>query len=288
MAIARSQTPLIHRDSRGSGRCCGDFAALLRATILPLSLLCAASASAAEFIPHRAHYKFTMMSSRNGAGIANVDGEMVADWDQSCEGWTLSQKSVMNIYVASGRRLLSIASTISTWESRDGREYRFSVRNTRDGKTSEVIEGMARMAAEGLPGWSEFTAPKAKKLTLPRGTLFPTNHTLLVLRKLDQAPTIVSVPVFDGMTVDGVHDVTAVIGLPVRGGSAQAKLAGRRSWPVQLAFFRIEGRQAEPEHEIGMRLFDNGVSEALVLDFGNFKVRGILARLELGRRPVCN
>lgn len=229
-----------------------------------------------------------MEAGGNGTGVANVDGDMVADWDQSCEGWTLSQKSVINIYAPSGQRVLSIASTISTWESRDGREYRFAVRNLRNGRPAEIIEGTARIAADGSSGRAEFTSPKKQTMPLPRGTVFPTAHTVRVLEKLHEAPTIVPMPVFDGMTVDGVHDVNTVIGRPAKGVSTQAQLTGRWSWPIHLAFFSEGGQQAEPEHEIGMRLFDNGVSEALVLDFRNFKVRGTLERLELGRRPTCD
>ena len=54
-----------------------------------------------------------------------------------------------------------------------------------------------------------------------------------------------------------------------------------------MAFFPIAGKAAEPAHEIGMVMYDNGVGENLLLDFGDFKVRAHLLRLEMSEHPSC-
>jgi hypothetical protein len=54
-----------------------------------------------------------------------------------------------------------------------------------------------------------------------------------------------------------------------------------------MAFVPVAGRAAEPSHEIGMVMYDNGVGDDLMLEFGAFAVRARLIRLEMGERPSC-
>ena len=96
--------------------------------------LAASAARAAELVPHRALYKMTLVSARGGSGVETVQGEMIADWSESCDGWTLDQRSVFDVGYATGPNV-RIVSNIATWESRDGLQYRFKVTNkTNDGQ----------------------------------------------------------------------------------------------------------------------------------------------------------
>ena len=245
--------------------------------------------AAAEFIPHRAYYKMSLLWAKAGTGIANIDGDLAADWDQSCAGWTLTQKSVLNIYSPDGRKRVSLKSTISTWESADGGEYRFQVSNATNNRKTDVVEGVARVPRDkSKKGWADFNQPKKKRVELPAGTMFPTMHTIYVLKRLHKAPTIVSKDVFDGLTEQGLHQINAVVGPRTKKRSTMDGLTGRSSWPVQLAFFKPQSTASEPDYEIGMHLYDNGVGDNLVIDYGNFKVRATLERLEMGQRATCN
>lgn len=246
------------------------------------------AAGTIEFNPHRAYYAVELIDARPGTGIAGLDGEMVAEWDQSCDGWTMAQKSVLNIYDTDGNRRAQLDSTIATWESLDGTEYRFSVRNGTNGEETEVIEGVARMPADGSEGRAKLTRPEKKTITLPAGTLFPTGHTIVVMNEMPSAPKTVSRLVFDGLTEQGLHEVNAVIGPENEGKSSMPELASHRSWPVQLAFFAPKAMASEPEHEIGLYMFDNGVGNRVTIDFGTFQVRAVLERLEYNRLPSCN
>ena len=42
-----------------------------------------------------------------------------------------------------------------------------------------------------------------------------------------------------------------------------------------------------PDYEMSVRLFENGVAEAMVLDFGNFTVRASLEEFEFLPEPAC-
>jgi hypothetical protein len=95
-------------------------------------------------------------------------------------------------------------------------------------------------------------------LELPPGTIFPTEHTLLLIDRAKVGEKSFAKPVFDGATLDGAMEIN--------GGSARAPPIRRRrpglarellsggSWRVRMAFFRLDTqRGTEPEYETSMR-----------------------------------
>ncbi|MEQ8166430.1 MAG: DUF1849 family protein, partial [Alphaproteobacteria bacterium] len=58
-------------------------------------------------------------------------------------------------------------------------------------------------------------------------------------------------------------------------------------WNVQIAFYDPDNRNGAPDYEMSVRLFENGVAEAMVLDFGNFTVRASLEEFEFLPEPAC-
>lgn len=244
-----------------------------------------AGARETEMAPHRALYDLSLAASRQGSGIVAVEGGMAVDWAEACEGWTMTQQFVLRVGGEGGDA--EISSHATSWETRDGRQYRFSVRNMANGAETERISGQAQMPAGGGPGEAVFEQPKPRRLVLPPGTLFPTQHAYVVLGEVDKAPTIIGRHVFDGMTEEGLVEINAAIGRAIAPGSPIPELAGRASWPLDMAFFANRD-DSTPEHEIAMRVFDNGVVDDLRLDFGEFAVLAKLKRLELRPHPHCD
>jgi hypothetical protein len=64
-------------------------------------------------------------------------------------------------------------------------------------------------------------------------------------------------------------------------------LSGVPSGRVHVAFFDREETNEEPDYEIGMRYFDNGVSDDLAMNFGDFVMSGKLTEFEPSRAPRC-
>lgn len=246
---------------------------------------------AGEPVPHRAVYDIELASAKTGSGIAAVKGEMLAEWSESCEGWALDHRSLFEITYAHGATV-RITSSVASWESRDGRDYHFNISNATNGNVTQKYEGRARLSADG--GKVDYVEPKRDPMILPKGTVFPMVHTARVLSATAAAPTILSMAVFDGMSEEGTFRVSAVVGKPIMGATRTAKVAravaalkGRPAWPMQLAYFSLTAPEAEPRHEVGMRIFGNGVSDRMLLDFGEFKVRADLIRLEITKKPAC-
>jgi hypothetical protein len=56
---------------------------------------------------------------------------------------------------------------------------------------------------------------------------------------------------------------------------------------VHVAFFDRDDTSEKPDYEIGMRYFDNGVSDDLAMNFGDFVMDGKLAQFEIVGAPRC-
>lgn len=252
-------------------------------------------ANAAQSMPHRALYDVALKSAPDG-GVSGVSGKISIEWQHSCSGWTFEYRSFINVsQPETGTVRLSTAAT--TWESRDGRQYRFNVLNRANGRELEKVEGSAGVAADGSGGKAVFTAPARREIDLPPGTLFPVAHgqAILAAAASRKPPIFLAVPVFDGMDTDSLYLVNAVVG---RGGGSESAgpsqsapvdpaLKGLRRWPVGLAYFKSEKREPDPSHETTMMLFENGVSDRLIMDFSDFLVRATLSKLEIYPRAEC-
>jgi hypothetical protein len=250
------------------------------------------AAQEATLAPHRAAYVLSLGTAKTG-GIVAIDGAMTVDWQESCEGWTMSQRMRFRVSDADGDTVDNDVS-FSSWESRDSDSYRFTMRTLNDGETIEELRGRATLAGRGKGGRATFTEPAEEVIELPPGTLFPTLHTLLLIDEARAGRRSWSRPVFDGATIDGAMEVNAVIGATLDPGAAEpgpgiaAQLLAAPSWRVRLAFFRIDDQTgSEPEYETEFRLYANGVGTDFVFDYAEFSIRGRLERLEALPRPRC-
>ncbi len=257
------------------------------ATVLPAL---SGAATAVELVSHRALYAMTLHSTKSGSGITSVNGEMAIDWSRTCAGWTFEHRSVIDV-VFTNRDPVRLSANATSWESVDGSEYRFSIRNLTNGKVTQKVEGVARLGVRGGRGSVTFTAPKRRKMVLPAGTMFPARHSEELIELAAGAPTLVTRTVFDGMSFDGAFQLSAALGPLARRGAGDGEgmeaLAGRRYWPAQLAFFPVASAAAAPEHEVGMHMYDNGVADQLLVSFGDFTVRSRLSKLKILKSPVC-
>jgi hypothetical protein len=247
-------------------------------------------ASAQHFVPHRAIYEMSLHGSGRDSSIMSVDGEMALDWGETCEGWTLEHRLTFEIGVG-GEQRIRLSTHVATWEARDGLSYRFNVRNLERDGNEERIEGSARLDGKGMGGTARYTSPEAKTVTLPPGTVFPTAHSDEVLARAAEATVSFKRIVFDGLSTEGLFEASAVIGAPYPKGEprreAEKPLAGLRSWPTHIAFYRYGSADAAPDNEVSFRMYADGVADDMIIDFGQFKVLAVLKALELTPRPSC-
>ncbi|MBV8394097.1 MAG: DUF1849 family protein [Alphaproteobacteria bacterium] len=245
-------------------------------------------------VPHRATYEMKLAIARSNSGIVEVNGNMVLETVDSCDGWEIKQRIKLTFLRNDGEEF-ETDSSFTSYESKDGLLLRFSVRNAQNDEVEEELRGRADLDALGGKGRASFTLPETRSFELPAGTLFPTTHLGLVLKHAREGDKSVSYKVFDGARLDGAFQVNAVIGRPPRANGPVplakgdvALLRGQPEWGVRFAFF-ANGDQgaAQPEYELALGLLGNGVARSMLLDYGDFAVDARLIQIEALPRPKC-
>lgn len=261
---------------------------VLAQTVLAQTVL-APGAMASELAPHTAHYEMKLVSARGGSGIEAVAGDMAIRWEGDCTGWTMSNRTIFDVTYTGGDSV-RVTMDASTWEASAGDRYTFLVRTLFNNKETERVEGKARL--DGGHRIAEFTLPTTKTLKLPAGTMFPTAHTKMVLDAAGETQEIIRATVFDGFTDGGAQFVNAIVGKRLAAGktgnSAFPGLQGQPAWGINLAFFDAAKADAEPNSEIRLKIFRNGIAEMMEMDFGDFRLLADLKDLKTEKPPACN
>ncbi|MEE8444597.1 MAG: DUF1849 family protein [Alphaproteobacteria bacterium] len=251
-------------------------------------------AQSIEIATHRAIYRLSMLPSNIvEGGIADVQGGMTFEWADSCDGWTVEQRYVMNFLRTNGTELKTDTSYV-TWESKDGLEYRFSVKRVTDGVEGERIGGRAKLEKKGGAGMAKFDQPKRDNIALSAGTVFPTEHTFLIIEAANAGKQFDRHLVFDGSSVEAAAPVTtfflgrrpapedSILTAPLGPNSVQA---------MNLSFYEAEGAQSAgdslPTFEMTLNLQDNGIVTDMILRFDGFRVAATLERIEKLPPPEC-
>ncbi len=242
---------------------------------------------------HRAHYTLQLESVRNTSPVRAVNGEMTTDWVDACQGWMVNQTLTLFMTYNEAPEAKT-ESYFSTWEAKDNSHYRFNYRHLINGNSSENIRGTATIDNKDGTGKVHYVLPEEKTLDLPTGTLFPTTHTLFLMREaLNKTPLFLNRPVFDGSDDKGVSQVSAIIKAPQPVTEELTKntfsnVKNLKAWPMRLAFFSNEENASEPDYEMDTNMLPNSVSEYMMIDYGDFKVKGTLDKLEPIAAPSCD
>lgn len=243
------------------------------------------------FLSHRAVYDLKLKSSQWASSVTGLNGRLVSEFDDICEGYTFNQRIVTNFTDTQGKTTTGNF-WVSTYESSDGREYRFTLTNTVDAKEVERTVGAATRDDKGVAK-VDFQKPSAKDLTIPGGVLFPTEFQGRVVAAALRGEHRLSVKMFEGDAEGKVYDAFASIGaqteptaeeLATPGGEA---LRGLKVWPVTLTYY-VSGADADlPDYETSFRLFENGVTSNVTLDYGDFTISGKLRTIQEHKTPKC-
>ncbi len=255
------------------------------------SMMGAAAAFAAPPVlamaPHQATYRMSLASTQSGSGIVGANGTMSYKFADACDGWTVENRIAVTYAYSEGGQAQTSTDFV-TWESKDGLRYRFRVRNSRDGQVTDEIEGTAELRGKGQGGVARFTRPEAMTVALPKGTLFPTEHTVRLMDAARAGRRSLLRVVFDGSDTEGPYDVNALIGPPSPQESNPASpLLEARAWPMSLAFFPVASADPAPDFEMRLNYHANGVAEDVVQSFKNFSLMGRLETIEALPRRGC-
>lgn len=263
----------------------------VQAEVVIAAVLCfgasAASAGGVDLIPHHANYSMDLSTTQSGSGIVGAHGTMSYDFADSCDGWVVENRIAVTYAYTEGGEAETTTDFV-TWESKDGLKYRFRLRNTRDGQVTDEVEGTAELRGKGRGGVAHYTRPEEINIPLPKGTVFPTDHTKHLISAARKGDKSLGRVVFDGSDTQGAFDVNALIGLSRPQPVADTfPMLNTPSWPIRLAFFSPKSDEPEPEFEMAVDYHDNGVASSIVQSFKGFSLAGHLQSLDILARHGC-
>lgn len=255
------------------------------------------SKGAADLAPHRAVYEMTLDETRPASGISGVQGRMVFEFAGSdCDGYTMNMRLVTRVEGETG---LSIVTDLrsSTWEQGAGKRYRFNTSNYKGETLEETTSGDAEREEKDGDVEVHVNAPEPRELKVSGPVLFPTQHSLAILEAAREGKTVLQTRVYDGSSNgDKVYVTTTFIGKRLKAGAKQpdkrftdhGTLEKLDSWPVSISYFDTDENASEtPVYQLSFRLYTNGVSRDLLIDYGDFAIKGDLSSLELMPSSKC-
>jgi hypothetical protein len=258
----------------------------------------APAAAATVLAGHRAVYDLKLSKTRGKRAVEMVRGRILYDFAGSaCEGYALQFRQVSEIDSGEGKVALSDLQA-TTFEDGDGKTFRFNSQNKVNDRVVDAVDGKAMRADGGIA--VKLAKPEDKTLDLDRKIAFPTEHMRRIIEAAAAGKTLLELPVYDGSeTGEKVFSTLTVIGReippdekkPDDAAAGNATLAGMKRWPVTISYFdqataAASGEQT-PVYAIGFELYENGISRALTLDYGDFVVEGTMSQLELKDTPAC-
>lgn len=286
------------RRSAGLGICvaaaagfpCSLLAGDVDPAVIPAGIQ--ASIDAIPLASHRAVYDLTLLKAVGSKSPTEARGRIAFDFSGSpCDGYVQNFRQLTELQPAEGPTRISDMHS-ATFEDGNGRSFAFKMETKVDDEDSDEVDGRAQRAPEG-PVSVDLVKPKQTKLALGREVIFPTEHLKYILAAAEAGKGSLEVKVYDGSdTGDKIYETTTFIGRPIETPATDPAtqiplLEHMRRWPVSISYFDVGQKDEQPDYTLSFELYENGISRALRLDYGDFVLAGEMKSLELLPTPAC-
>ncbi len=256
----------------------------------------AAQGGVVALASHRAVYDLKLVQTRGKRPIQSVRGRILYDFSGSpCEGYALQFRQVSELDNGEGKTSVSDLRA-TTWEEGTAKRLRFFSENFLDNQLRNTVDGEADRARDRVQ--VKLTKPAAKAVELNAEPVFPTQHVRNIIAAARVGKTLLEIVVYDGSEGgERLYDTLTVIGRAIAPGGTPLQdaaadkpaLAQLTRWPVTISYFdrtKHTGEQT-PVYAITLELYENGVSRALKLDYGDFVLSGEMTQIELRDVKAC-
>lgn len=244
-----------------------------------------------KIIPHRAEYTVELDRTRIAASqgmddINDVRGTLAIQIADTGDGLAFEQHATIQVYYADGSMEQSIT-TVASWESEDGQQYRFNTRSLRNG-VEEITRGYA-MSQKGLIGSATFEEPYEFRFDLPIGTMFPLTHLKHIIFAAQHGEHgLPGKVVFDGSNgIQEPVEVNVVIGgafdPKINPSNKPELLKVDKAWALQFAVFPLGSKTTEADFEMGQKVLPSGIITAMAMDLGQ---EGVPTKLTLSKVEI--
>lgn len=280
-------------------RCIAFLAAIMAVAAAVPRATAQGAAPGVSFLAHQAVYDLTLKKSRRSPALDAARGRILYSFTGSaCDGYTTDFRQVSQLEAGEGRTTLSDLRSTS-FETGDGKTYRFRIETRNNNELTNEVEGVAERSGGGMT--VKLTKPKAKVVTLETDTVFPTEQIRRIIAAAREGKSLLELDVYDGSdTGDKAYHTLTVIGRPQAGSrlpepadaaSAHRVLAEMTRWPVTVSYYErgAQSRSGEqtPVYAMSFELYENGVSRALALDYNDFVLGGAITQFDVKESRPC-
>ncbi|MFD2239015.1 EipB family protein [Aureimonas populi] len=247
---------------------------------VPLLLAGSATAFAVPLAPHKAIYDLSLSSQTED--LVSVEGRIAMDLTmETCGRYDLDYRFVAR-FGQEGEQTLTDQRTRAS-EAADGASFEFETYTYVDGAEQNRIQGTAQTRDERTQ--VQMALPVERGFELPPA-YFPLGHTAALIRKAMQGERIVQMNLFDGDD-QGDKELTTTAILSPLGASQAAGFEGLRGWRVDESYFNADSdADGLPIFHTRYTLYENGVTDEIYMDFGEYALEGSLSELTLGAMPA--
>jgi len=240
---------------------------------------------------HLAVYDLNLLKSSGPKAPTQARGRIVLEFTGStCEGYVQNYRQITDLQPPEGDSKLS-EMTSATFEGPNSESFRFMTQTRIESAIVENVDGWARKREGGVD--VSFEKSKKAPVNIAAPTFFPTEHLRRILTAARAGDKMLEARVFDGAgDGDKAFDTLTVIGSPVKTPApekaAQDQSLGQMTrWPVAVSYFETNKRDSEPMYVLSFDLYENGVSRALRLDYGDFVIGGEMNALTFLKTTPC-
>ena len=253
---------------------------------LPSSQAPAAYEDPVPLAAHRAVYDLTLLKAVGSKSPTSARGRIAFDFSGSaCDGYVQNFRQMTELQPAEGPTRISDLRSL-TFEDGDGRNFTFKTQTRIDGEQPDEVDGHAQRAAQG-PVSVDLVKPKPAKYDFDHDVLFPTEHLKYIVAAARAGKHVLEVKVYDGSdSGDKIFSTTTIIGNAIEAPAVEKAahipaLENMRRWPVTISYFDEGHKDEAPNYTLSFDLYENGISRALRLDYGDFILAGEMTSLEL-------
>ncbi len=246
--------------------------------------------------PHRAVYDLKLRTAKNLNAVERVQGRIVYEFQgNACEGYALNFRQVTEVTNGEGESNLSDLRS-ATFEEGDGKNFRFTAQTFTNRQLEKDVDGRATEEPDGAVA-VEVKKPAAFSAKFPGPVVFPTEHLRRTIEAGEKGDATLAATVYDGSeTGEKAYPTLSVIGKAIPAGQVDGledparagPLATQRRWPVSVSYFDpAKVGETTPIYTLGFELYENGVSRALRIDYGDFVLDGTLTELRFLPAKAC-
>ncbi|WP_182419267.1 cell envelope integrity EipB family protein [Bartonella sp. HY038] len=238
-----------------------------------------------ELAPYRGVYELQLDNASDKSGITGFSGRMVYEFTgNKCKGFTTKFRFVSKVDLSELPQRMS-DQQVTTIESGDGKKFSFRSKSFTDQELTKEVDGSAELEEDGLK--VDITKPEVANHQLKKA-IFPTEHTIEIINHALNKNYIFNTNIFDGSEdADKITPTNVVIGKeiaaqPNEETKIMGKLGEEPTWPINISYFDDSSSQdGLPTYRTSFLLYKNGVTRDLIMDYGDFSIKGKLIKIEL-------